>query len=378
LATRGCKNTKFFHLKATNRRRKNRIEAINDEHGMKHYDNDKIEEIFLAHFNKLFTNQTTQNILETTEVVKGKITEEMFLTLSEVFTELEVVQAIKDMKPFAAPGPDGLPAYFYHTYWDILKNDICHMVLEVLNNNSDPRCFNETFICLIPKTNNPSAPSDFRPISLCNVTLKIITKTIANRIKKILPHIISINQSAFIQDRLITDNTLIASDIFHYLNHTTRKNEFVGIKTDMAKAYDRVEWEFLEATLNSMGFPPALTHTIMKCVSTVNFSILINGHPTRYFNPKRGLRQGDPLSPYLFIIYADVLSGLLTRAQNNHLIHGVKIAPNSPEISHLLFADDSLLFCRASTEEVTNISNIIQTYQNASGQLVNLNKSEMV
>jgi hypothetical protein len=125
LATRGCKNTKFFHLKATNRRRKNRIEAINDEQGMKHYDNDKIEEIFLAHFNKLFTNQTTQNILETTEVVKGKITEEMFLTLSEVFTELEVVQAIKDMKPFAAPGPDGLPAYFYHTYWDILKNDIC-------------------------------------------------------------------------------------------------------------------------------------------------------------------------------------------------------------------------------------------------------------
>ncbi|CAJ2642330.1 unnamed protein product [Trifolium pratense] len=121
-----------------------------------------------------------------------------------------------------------------------------------------------------------------------------------------------------------------------------------------------------------------MIQTIMKCVSTVTFSILINGHPSTEFHPQRGIRQGDPLSPYLFIICADVLSGLLTKAQNERIIHGVKIAPGAPEISHLLFADDSLLFCRATTKEVTAISNIIQTYQEASGQLVNLTKSEMV
>jgi hypothetical protein len=118
----------------------------------------------------------------------------------------------------------------------------------------------------------------------------------------------------------------------------------VGIKTDMAKAYDRVEWEFLEATLMVMGFPVDKVQTIMKCVTTVTFSILINGQPSSCFQPKRGLRQGDPLSPYLFIICADVLSGLISRAQSNLSIHGVKIAHRAPEISHLLFADDSLFF----------------------------------
>jgi hypothetical protein len=252
------------------------------------------------------------------------------------------------------------------------------MTLNVLNQGGDPNQYNSTYICLIPKINNPSNPSEFRPISLCNVTLKIITKTIANRMKHVMPEIISPNQSAFVQGRLITDNTIIASDIFHYLNKTKRKSGYVGIKTDMAKAYDRVEWPFLESTLASMGFPIALTQIIMKCVTTVKFSILINGHPSKEFVPKRGLRQGDPLSPYLFILCADVLSGLISRALTSHQIHGVKIAPTAPEISHLFFADDSLIFCRASTNEVTTIANIIHNYEEASGQLVNLNKSEML
>jgi hypothetical protein len=117
----------------------------------------------------------------------------------------------------------------------------------------------------------------------------------------------------------------------------------------MAKAYDRVEWNFLAATLDSMGIPTPMINTIMKCVTSVSFSILINGQPSREFYPQRGLRQGDPLSPYLFIICADVLSGLISQAQTTHLIHGVKIAPMASEISHLLFADDSLMFCRANT-----------------------------
>jgi hypothetical protein len=311
-------------------------------------------------------------------VVRGRISNDIYNMLNEEYTRAEVLQAINDMKPLAAPGPDGLPVLFYHTYWDILGDDIIQMTLNVLNQGGDPSQYNSTYICLIPKINNPFNPSEFRPISLCNVTLKIITKTIANRMKHVMPEIISPNQSAFVQGRLITDNTIIASDIFHYLNKTKRKSGYVGIKTDMAKAYDRVEWPFLESTLVSMGFPITLTQIIMKCVTTVKFSILINGHPSKEFAPKRGLRQGDPLSPYLFILCADVLSGLISRALTSHQIHGVKIAPTAPEISHLFFADDSLIFCRASTNEVTTIANIIHNYEEASGQLVNLNKSEML
>jgi hypothetical protein len=187
----------------------------------------------------------------------------MYDYLNMDFTKEEVVSAIKDMKSLAAPGPDGLPALFYHTYWDIVGEDITRETLQVLNYGGNPQPYNNTHICLIPKTNKPSYPSEYRPISLCNVTLKIITKTIANRLKMILPNIISKNQSAFVPGRLISDNTIIANEIFHYFNNTSKQKGYVSIKTDMEKAYDRIEWDFLRATLTSMNFPPKLVNTIM-------------------------------------------------------------------------------------------------------------------
>jgi exonuclease III len=376
--THGDKNTKFFHLKASQRRKKNKIEAITDPGGNIHTEKDKIDQTFLEYFQLLFTSQNTIDVTETTQIVQNRINIEQHDLLAASYTEMEVINAIKDMKSLAAPGPDGLPAKFYHTYWDIVGKDVIKSTLNVLNSNGDPSSFNSTNICLIPKTNNPTQPSDFRPISLCNVTLKIITKTMANRIKTILPDIISTNQSAFVPGRLITDNIIIAHEVFHYLAQTNSQTGFIGLKTDMAKAYDRLEWSFIRATLESMNFPLTMVNTIMKCVTTVSFSILINGIPTKPFCPQRGLRQGDPLSPYLFILCADVFSALISKAQSNKLIHGIKIVPRAPEITHLLFADDSLLFCRANEAEANQIKSIINTYQLASGQLVNYNKSEIL
>jgi hypothetical protein len=373
----GDRNTKFFHQKAS-QRRKNKIEAIKDHLNIIQTERDKIEYIFLNHFQLLFTSQNPTSLTDITQVVNNRINQENHDYLQKDFTAEEVYQAIKDMKSLAAPGPDGLPALFYHTYWDIIGQDITKETLHILNNNGNPAAFNNTHICLIPKINNPLIPSDFRPISLCNVTLKIITKTIANRLKPILHDIISPNQSAFIPGRLISDNTLIASEIFHYLTQTNRKEGYVGIKTDKAKAYDRLECGFLHATLLSMNFPQNLIHTIMKCVTTVSFSILINGQPTKNFSPKRGLRQGYPLSPYLFIICADVLSSLIIKANQDKLIHGVKISPRAPEITHLFFADDSLLFCKANAKETQQVKDIINNYEEASGQLVNYSKSEIM
>jgi hypothetical protein len=135
---------------------------------------------------------------------------------------------------------------------------------------------------------------------------------------------------------------------------------------------------FSKKTLETMGLPQQLTDTIMRCVRSVSFSILLNGKPTLSFNPERGLRQGDPLSPYLFIFCANVLSSLISKAQLNNEIHGVKVAHGALAISHLLFADDNLFFCRANTKEATTIKNIIKDYEEASGQLVNMDKSEMM
>jgi hypothetical protein len=374
----GDKNTKFFHMKASQRRKRNKIIELRDDNGTSWTDYKDIERVLLNHFNTLFQRQQTQNIESTVEVVKDKLSQDMKEYLEAAFSEFEVYNAIKEMKSMAAPGPDGLPALFYHNYWDIIGKDVISTALDILNNNGDPSPFNHTQICLIPKVPNPSKASDYRLISLCNVTLKIITKTIANRLKTILPDITSPNQSAFVQGRLISDNTLIAHEIFNFFSHSSSKKGYVGIKTDMAKAYDRVEWDFLRATMDSMGFPHNISNIIMKCVSTVTFAILINGSASQSFSPQRGLRQGDPLSPYLFILCADILSGLITKAQLNKDIKGVKIAHGAPEITHLFFADDSLMFCRATKEEITQLSNIINLYQGASGQLVNVNKSEIL
>jgi hypothetical protein len=208
--------------------------------------------------------------------------------------------------------------------------------------------------------------------------LKIITKTIANRIKNILPEIVSPQQSAFLPGRLISDNTLIAFETFHYLKQNQNKTKgYVGMKLDMAKAYDRLEWGFIEATLNTMGFPSNLVNSIMKCVTSVNFSILVNGQPSPKFNPNRGIRQGDPLSPYLFILCADVFSTMITNSQDLNLINGINIAQNAPKISHLFFADDSLIFCKAKKDEALQLKAIFEEYQRISGQKINMDKSEL-
>lgn len=308
---------------------------------MEHTEHSSIEDCFVDYFLNNFTSQGASNIEKTVEVVKDKVNPDMREQLNTPFTAEKVYCAIKDMKSLAAPGPDGLPALFYHHYWDVLGTEAA---LDVLNNNADPSPFNSTNICLIPKKNNPSHPSDFWPIAL-----KIITKTIANRLKPILGEVISGNQSAFLPGRLISDNTLMSYEIFHYLSNTSSKKGYMGMKTVMAKAYDKVEWTFLEATMLKMGFPHQFVSTIMRCVTTVTFSILIDGSNSKEFQPQRGLRQGDPLSPYLFIICVDVFSELINKANNNKLIHGVKIVNGAPEITHLFFADANLTFCKATT-----------------------------
>jgi hypothetical protein len=238
---------------------------------------------------------------------------------------------------------------------------------------------NHTFISLIPKINSPTTPADYKPISLCNVILKIVTKTIANRVKLILPNIVKEFQSAFLPGRLITNNSLLVFETFHYLKKPRKKsNGYVGIKLDIAKAYDSLEWDFIQNTLTAMGFHSKILNSIMQCINSVTFSILINGSPTDSFKPQRDIRQGDPLSPYLFILCAEVLSGIIDKSQKDGLIHGIAIATNAPPISHLLYADDNILFCRAKRDEAKTIMHILKIYQEASGQQVNLAKSEMV
>ena len=218
--------------------------------------------------------------------------------------------------------------------------------------------------------------SELRPISLCNVIYKIISKVLANRLKQVLPNIISPTQSAFVLDRLITDNVLVAYETIHTM-HVRKKGKkgSMALKLDISKVHDRVEWPFLPKIMEKRGFLTRGIERVMNCVTAPTFSILANGKPHGMIHPSRGIRQEDPLSPYLFLLYAEGFTALLAKAELEGRIRGVSICRGAPKVTNLLFADDSLLFCQATPKEGEVVAEILQTYERASGQSINLEKS---
>jgi hypothetical protein len=244
-------------------------------------------------------------------------------------------------------------------------------VLQVLRGGSIPEGWNETVVVLIPKVQNPDRIKDLHPISLCNVVYKLISKVLANRLKMILGELISPNQSAFVPGRFISYNTILAYEMSHYMRRKRKgKDVYMALKLDMSKACDRVEWPFLEGMMRKMGFNEEYIQLIMKCVSTVSYRFRVNGDLTDVVKPGRGLRQGDPISPYLFLLCAEGFSSLLSQAEEEGGLHGIKLAPKAPRVNHLLFADDSLLLVEATVQGVEKINSILQIYAEGSGQLL--------
>ena len=221
-----------------------------------------------------------------------------------------------------------------------------------LSGDGIPEGFCDSVIVLIPKMNNPEHLKNFRPISLCNVLYKIASKVLANRLKVILPVIISEHQSAFVPGRLITDNALIAYECLHTIRKQRAKRPYFALKIDMMKAYDRVEWGYLRNCLVKLGFDLNWINTVMRCVTNVRYAVRINGELTSPVIPTRGIRQGDPISPYLFLLCTEGLSSLLFQKENVGVLHGIRNGRSGPPISHLLFADDSIFFSRSDLRSV--------------------------
>ena len=199
-------------------------------------------------------------------------------------------------------------------------------VLSWLNSGTLPHPLNHTFMTLIPKTKNPKLVQEFRPISLWNVLYKIFSKVLANRLKKILPLTIIKHQSTFKKNRLITNNILVAFKSLHCMkNQVSEDTGFMAIKLDISTTYDRIEWVYLENIMRKMGFCEQWIRLIMACVQSMTYSILVNGEPHGLIHPIRGIRQGDSLSPFLFLLYTEGLNGLIQQATNRGDIKGFSL-----------------------------------------------------
>ncbi|XP_043709024.1 uncharacterized protein LOC122658177 [Telopea speciosissima] len=227
------------------------------------------------------------------------------------------------------------------------QDDVYQFVTDFFTSGVLPKELNSTLIYLIPKVPSPEHAEQFHSISLCNTAVKVISKIFSDRLKSMLNDVISPYQSAFVPDRLISDNVFLAHEIFHYIKRQKRdKKKLLGIKLDMKKAYDRMEWPFIKESLIRMGFCVKWVELIMKCITSVSYSLLVNG----------------------------VLSAIVAEAGQNQLVRGIWVRGRAPPISHLLFADECLMFSEVQLQEINHLQDCLEKYCKASGQEINLSK----
>jgi len=338
---------------------------------------EEIEKEFLNYFKKMNQEPTinrAEAIDNITKHIPRVIIEDHNTLLLKPVSLQEVESAVNQLKAGKAPGPDGFTANFFQHFWELIKWEVWQVVEESRTLRWMYPAMNATFIALIPKTEESSSPDKFRPIALCNIIYKIVSKVIALRLKPMLPLIISPEQSGYVEGRQITDGIILTHEIIHSLKQI--KKPGMLIKIDLYKASDSISWEYLKKILKAFGFAPPWIRWISNLLSSSFFSILINGIPSPTFRPSRGIRQGDPLSPFLFVILAEGLGRSIKAAILSRKLRGLSIH-QAPAVSHQQFVDDNMIFGHPSIQEARTFKSILDSFSKASGALINKVKSQV-
>ncbi|CAA7019014.1 unnamed protein product [Microthlaspi erraticum] len=374
----GDKNSGYFHAVTRGRKAVNKFSVLEEREGQPVYEEEDFVRVISAYFQNIFITRSPQCSETVSQAIKPCITKETNERLIAIPSNEEIRAALFAIHPDKAPGPDGFSASCFQTNWSVVCNRVTTEIRDFFITGHLPNSINETYVRLIPKVQCPKQVAEYRPIALCNVFYKIISKLLTKRLQPILSAIVSENQTVFVPGRAILDNVLITHETLHYLKGSkATKYCSMAVKTDMSKAYDRLEWNFIVEVLERMGFHAKWINWIFQCISTVSYSFLINGSAKGSVLPQRGIRQGDPLSPFIFILCSEVLTGLCNNAQFSGLLPGIKVARDSPRINHLLFADDTMFFCQTKHQCCTTLASILQKYEEASGQQINNQKSSI-
>ncbi|XP_045791342.1 uncharacterized protein LOC123886049 [Trifolium pratense] len=371
----GDANSKYFHSVLASRRRRNSLAVIQVD-GVTVEGVNPIRQAVFSHFESHFQAPIVDRPgIDDLQFKRLNLVEIGGLT--KPFSETEVKQAVWDCDSYKSPGPDGINFSFIKDFWVELRGDVMRFISDFHRNGRLTKGINSTFIALIPKTDSPQRLSDFRPISLVGSLYKILAKVLANRLRQVIGSVISESQIAFVKNRQILDGILIANEVVDEARKS--KKDLLLFKVDFEKAYDSVDWGYLDAVMGRMAFPSLWRKWIRECVCTATASVLVNGSPTDEFPLRRGLRQGDPLSPFLFLLAAEGLNVLMEAMVARNLFTGYSISgQGSVSVSHLQFADDTLLMGIKSWANVRALRAVLVLFETMSGLKVNFNKSMLV
>jgi exonuclease III len=373
----GDKNTSYFHKQAEARKHFKAVTEIQVQDTLIS-DPEGIKQAAFETFSALYTEPQRADMdpqRYPLSIIPALINEETNRNLLKEVSQQEVKEALDQMHPDKAPGPDGFTARFFQHCWAIIKSDLTKMIRRSQSNSKLGGSTNSAFLALIPKEKGASNFNRFRPISLCNTSYKILTKIIANRLKTILPHIIPENQGGFIKGRHITDNILLVQEALH--SSILRKDKGMIIKLDLANAFDRVNHSFLFEVMKKFGFDQAFVSWIKACIGSPWIAPMVNGRVTKFFQASRGLRQGCPLSPLLYAIQASVLSYQLWNSQAQGILQGLRIAQGVKDMNHAQFADDTLLLGGASSIIAKQFKEELEAYTTVSGSEISKAKCKI-
>ncbi|GJX62449.1 RNA-directed DNA polymerase, eukaryota [Tanacetum coccineum] len=369
----GDENSKFFHG-IINKRRNNLAIRGTIIDGEWIEDPIAVKNEFLSHFQSRF-EAPCANRLVLDMVFPNRLSPEQAQDLERVFVKEEIKEAVWDCGLDKSPGPDGFTFGFYRRFWNLIEGDVVEAVNHFFNNGFRHSGGNSSFIALIPKFQGAKMVKDYRPISLIGSLYKIITKLLANRLVTVIDGLVNEVQSAFIANRQILDGPFILNEIIHWCK--AKKKQTLIFKVDFEKAFDSVRWDFLDDVLKNLGFGSRWRDWIQSCLNSSKGSILVNGSPTSEFQYFKGLKQGDPLSPFLFILVMESLHLSFQKVVNAGLYKGV-VLDNSLQISHLFYADDVVFIGQWCDSNISTIIRVLDCFFQASGMRINLHKSKIM
>jgi retron-type reverse transcriptase len=294
--------------------------------------------------------------------------------LDIVIQESEIKNVVVSLHSEKAPGPDGFIGLFYKCYWTLVKEDLTAAINDFYNFRcKNLHLVNEANVVLLPKKEVLDSIDKFRPISLINSFMKIVTKILANRLAPRMNEIVSVAQNAFIQKRSIHDNFLYVQRVIMKMHK--RGQPALFIKLDISRAFDSINWAYLLDVLKALGFSQRWRDWIALILGSSSSKIIINGEQTNRINHKRGVRQGDPLSPFLFILAMDPLQRMIDKAAQARLLGSV--LPKGAKLRCSLYADDVAVFVRADKTDLKVLKTILEVFEGCLGLKINFDKTEI-